>query len=286
MAMKAELAPVAARDLQIIEYRGQRVVTTEQLAAGYGATEQMITNNFNRNKSRFVEGKHYFKLSGGDVEILRNSFSGLQISSKARTLTLWTERGAANHAKILETDQSWEFYDDMAEFYFTRRASIATPATPLTLSRKELALMVIEAEERAEAAALETRTLSATVESLEKHFTKGMTIPAFSKALNGVNINKMMWWASERGWVFNEQRDPEKDPRWRVASYARDKYLTEDQTLITPHGNDAFTKFTPVLLEKGCHRLYQLYMKGELPMKKTWNGEYSHDKAIYSPEAK
>ncbi|BBS32799.1 hypothetical protein WP5S18C02_30050 [Enterobacter cloacae] len=38
MAMKAELAPVAARDLQIIEYRGQRVVTTEQLAAGYGAT--------------------------------------------------------------------------------------------------------------------------------------------------------------------------------------------------------------------------------------------------------
>ena len=276
MAMKAELAPVAARDLQIIEYRGQRVVTTEQLAAGYGATEQMITNNFNRNKSRFVEGKHYFKLSSGDVEILRNSFSGLQISSKARTLTLWTERGAANHAKILETDQSWEFYDDMAEFYFTRRASIATPATPLTLSRKELALMVIEAEERAEA----------TVESLEKHFTKGMTIPAFSKALNGVNINKMMWWASERGWVFNEQRDPEKDPRWRVASYARDKYLTEDQTQITPHGKDAFTKFTPVLLEKGCHRLYQLYMKGELPMKKTWNGEYSHDKAIYSPEAK
>ena len=286
MAMKAELAPVAVRDLQIIEYLGQRVVTTEQLAAGYGATEQMITNNFNRNKSRFVEGKHYFKLSGGDVEILRNSFSGLQISSKARTLTLWTERGAANHAKILETDQSWEFYDDMAEFYFTRRASIATPATPLTLSRKELALMVIEAEERPEAAALETRTLSATVESLEKHFTKGMTIPAFSKALNGVNINKMMWWASERGWVFNEQRDPEKDPRWRVASYARDKYLTEDQTQITPHGKDAFTKFTPVLLEKGCHRLYQLYMKGELPMKKTWNGEYSHDKAIYSPEAK
>jgi hypothetical protein len=46
MAMKTELAPVAARDLQIIEYRGQRVVTTEQLAAGYGATEKMISNNY------------------------------------------------------------------------------------------------------------------------------------------------------------------------------------------------------------------------------------------------
>ncbi len=281
MAMKAELAPVAARDLQIIEYRGQRVVTTEQLAAGYGATEQMITNNFNRNKSRFVEGKHYFKLSGEDVEILRNSFRGVQISSKARSLTLWTERGAANHAKMLETDQAWGYHEDLVEFYFTQRDAIALP-----VSRKELALMVIEAEERAEAAALENKTLSATVESLEKHFTKGMTIPAFCKALNGVNINKMMWWASERDWVFNEQRDPEKDPRWRVASYARDKYLTEDQTQITPHGKDAFTKFTPVLLEKGCHRLYQLYMKGELPMKKTWNGAYLHDKAIYTPEGR
>jgi len=281
MAMKAELAPVAARDLLIIEYRGQRVVTTEQLAAGYGATEQMITNNFNRNKSRFVEGKHYFKLSGEDVEILRNSFRGVQISSKARSLTLWTERGAANHAKMLETDQAWGYHEDLVEFYFTQRDAI-----PLPVSRKELALMVIEAEERAEAAALENKTLSATVESLEKHFTKGMTIPAFCKALNGVNINKMMWWASERDWVFNEQRDPEKDPRWRVASYARDKYLTEDQTQITPHGKDAFTKFTPVLLEKGCHRLYQLYMKGELPMKKTWNGAYLHDKAIYTPEGR
>ncbi|EBW9463451.1 hypothetical protein CB413_27205, partial [Salmonella enterica subsp. enterica serovar Panama] len=46
MAKKTELTPVAARDLQIIEYRGHRVVTTEQLAAGYGSTEQMITNNF------------------------------------------------------------------------------------------------------------------------------------------------------------------------------------------------------------------------------------------------
>lgn len=279
--MKTELVPVAACDLQIIEYRGQRVVTTEQLAAGYGTDAENIRRNFNRNKSRFIEGKHYFQITGPELENLRVTFSPAQISNKTRSLTLWTERGAANHAKMLETDQAWGYHEDLVEFYFTQRNAIALP-----VSRKELALMVIEAEERAEAAALENKTLSATVESLEKHFTKGMTIPAFCKALNGVNINKMMWWAFERNWVFNEQRDPEKDPRWRVASYARDKYLTEDQTQITPHGKDAFTKFTPVLLEKGCHRLYQLYMKGELPMKKTWDGEYSHDKAIYTPENK
>ncbi|EIA9361938.1 ORF6N domain-containing protein [Salmonella enterica] len=259
----------------------QRVVTNEQLAAGYGTDVANIKMNYSRNADRFVEGKHFFKVTGEELANLRVTFSYLQISSKTRSLMLWTERGAANHAKMLETDQAWGYHEDLVEFYFTQRN-----ATALPVSRKELALMVIEAEERAEAAALENKTLSATVESLEKHFTKGMTIPAFCKALNGVNINKMMWWAFERNWVFNEQRDPEKDPRWRVASYARDKYLTEDQTQITPHGKDAFTKFTPVLLEKGCHRLYQLYMKGELPMKKTWDGEYSHDKAIYTPENK
>ncbi|EAB3171747.1 ORF6N domain-containing protein [Salmonella enterica subsp. enterica serovar Bareilly] len=137
MAMKTELATVAARDLQIIEYRGQRVVTTEQMAAGYGATEQMITNNFNRNKSRFVEGKHYFKLTGEEVEILRNSFRGVQISNKARSLTLWTERGAANHAKMLETDQAWSYHEDLVEFYFTQRGAITAPA------QRELSTMEI-----------------------------------------------------------------------------------------------------------------------------------------------
>lgn len=281
MAMKTELATVAARDLQIIEYRGQRVVTNEQLAAGYGTDVANIKMNYSRNADRFVEGKHFFKVTGEELANLRVTFSYLQISSKTRSLMLWTERGAANHAKMLETDQAWSYHEDLVESYFTQRN-----ATALPVSRKELALMVIEAEERAEATALENKILNATVESLEKHFTKGMTIPAFCKGLNGVNVSKMSWWAYQRNWLYNAQRDPEKNPKWRVASYARDKYLTEDETKIAPHGQDEFKKFTPVLLEQGCHRLYQLYMKGELPMKKTWNGEYSHDKAIYTPEDK
>ncbi|MDC9591846.1 ORF6N domain-containing protein, partial [Xenorhabdus sp. XENO-10] len=42
MIKKNELVPVSAKELQIVEYRGQRVVTTEQLAAGYGATSKQI----------------------------------------------------------------------------------------------------------------------------------------------------------------------------------------------------------------------------------------------------
>lgn len=282
--MKDNVIPKPAKDLQIIEYRGQRVVTTEQMAAGYGTDAENIRRNFNRNKSRFVEGKHYFQVLGDELENLRVSFSPAQISNKTRSLTLWTERGAANHAKMLETDQAWNYHEDLVEFYFTQRDAIAAQVNQTVISRKELALMVIEAEERAESAALENKTLSDTVESLEKHFIKGMTITQFCKGLNGVNASKMMWWAFQRNWLYNARHDPEKPAKWRVASYARDRYLTEEETQITPYGKDEFTRYTPVLLVRGCHRLYQLYVKGELPMKSTWNGVFSHDKAIYMPE--
>lgn len=218
------------------------------------------------------------------VEITEGAFA--KIDSRGYVSELLLNR---RHTEILITGYDVVRRAAVIDRWFALEAgqkNISSVTAQPTVSRKELALMVIEAEERAEAAVLENKTLSATVESLEKHFTKGMTIPAFCKGLNGVNVSKMMWWASDRDWLYNEQRDPEKDPRWRVASYARDKYLTEDQTQVTPHGKDTFTRFSPVLLEKGCHRLFQLYMKGELPMKKSWNGEFSHDKAMYTPEAK
>lgn len=273
--------------MQIIEYRGQRVVTTEQLAAGYGTDVNNITVNYHRNQDRFAEGKHYFDVQGEELREMKNWVSlSNAVGKRARSLRLWTERGAANHAKMLETDQAWGYHEDLVEFYFTQRDAIAAPSTQVALSRKQLAMMVIEAEERAEAAALENKTLSVTVENLEKHFTKGMTLPAFGKALNGVNTSKITWWAYQRGWIYNEQPDPEKEPRWRVKSYARDKYLTEQDIQIKDVGKEPFTKKKIVLLQKGTHRIYQLYLKGELPMKTTWNGEFSHDKAIYTPEEK
>ncbi|MEY0536342.1 ORF6N domain-containing protein [Providencia rettgeri] len=275
----SELITIDANSLPVIEWKGVRVVTTETLAAGYGVDEANIRMNLSNNRDRFVEGVHVITLKSDALRLFRNQVKDIYSVNKHTTsLTLWTEKGAARMSKIVDSDEAWSFFEKMEDAYFR-------PA-PTEVSRKQLALMVIEAEDRAEAFQLENKHLNATVESLGKHFSKGITITSFCKALNGVNVNKMMWWASKRNWVYNSRRDLEKSPKWRVASYARDKYLTEEETKVTPHGMEEFIKVTPVLLEKGCHRLYQLYMKGELPMKKTWNGEFSHDKAIYTPEAK
>ena len=50
------------KELKIIEHQNQRVLLTSQLAESYGTTNQIITNNFNRNKERYQEGKHYISL--------------------------------------------------------------------------------------------------------------------------------------------------------------------------------------------------------------------------------
>lgn len=277
--MKNKLTTIDATALQVIEWKSVRVVTTETLAAGYGVDDNNIRKNLSNNRDRFIEGVHIHTLKGDELKEYRNLVKDVHLVNKHTSQqVLWTEKGAARMSKIVDSDEAWSFFEKMEDAYFR-------PA-PTEVSRKQLALMVIEAEDRAEAFSIENKQLNATVESLEKRFRKGMTITSFCKSLNGVNVSKVMSWAGERNWVFNSRRDQSKSPKWRVASYARDKYLTEEETQITPHGMDEFTKFTPVLLEKGCQRLFQLYMKGELPMKKTWNGEYSHDKAIYTAEGK
>lgn len=121
------------------------------------------------------------------------------------------------------------------------------------------------------------KNLELKVESMEKLFKEGMTPTQFCKMLNGVNVMMVCRFLEERKWLYNESKSR---TRWRTGNYARDKYLTEHQNKISVHGGDDFIRYTPVLLHKGAVRLYQLYLKGELPMKTTWNGEHTHDKEM------
>lgn len=125
--------------------------------------------------------------------------------------------------------------------------------------------------------AIENKQQQVQIESLESLFRHGMTIPQFCKMLNGVNSQQVCAYFEDRGWLYNESRSGK---RWRAASYARDTYLTEEQHEQKRHGFDPFIYFTPVLLQKGAVRIYQIYLKGELPMKKDWDGLFTQDKVI------
>lgn len=102
-----------------IEHSGHRVITTELLAQVYETDTDRIKQNFNRNKDKFKEGIHYFKLEGELLKNFKNevSFSDL-VGKNASCLYLWTERGANRHCKILDTPKAWEQFDNLEETYF------------------------------------------------------------------------------------------------------------------------------------------------------------------------
>lgn len=150
-------------------------------------------------------------------------------------------------------------------------------AQPRELSTIEILQIAIESEKARLMLSAQVEHQATRIHSLENLFKEGMTHTQFCKGLNGVNVMQVGKCLESRGWLFNESKS---GLRFRVASYARDKYMTEHQVEITPHGKEPFVSFTPVLLKKGAVRLYDLYLAGDLPMKKTWDGLFTHDKAL------
>jgi len=148
---------------------------------------------------------------------------------------------------------------------------------PKQLSTIEILQIAMESEKARLMLTAQVEQQATKIHSLENLFKEGMTHTQFCKGLNGVNVMQVGNYLESRSWLYNESKS---GTRHRVGSYARDKYMTEHQHEVTPHGKDPFISYTPVLLKKGAARLYDLYLAGELPMKKTWDGLFTHDKAM------
>ena len=77
-----------------LAYQSVPVLTTEMLAQAYEVEPHQIRQNFKNNRERFVEGKHFFTVTNGELRDFRLQVESFysQISPKVRSLTLWTER--------------------------------------------------------------------------------------------------------------------------------------------------------------------------------------------------
>lgn len=104
-------------ELIVIELRGRRVLTTAQLAENYEAEPERIVRNFNRNKERYVENKHFFLLEGEELRDFRAK-GQIDLPQNLNKLYLWTEKGAWLHAKSLNTDKAWEAYELLVDEYY------------------------------------------------------------------------------------------------------------------------------------------------------------------------
>lgn len=120
---------ITAETLSPITHNQIPVITTELLAQLYGTETNNIKVNFSRNSDRFVCGKHYFKIEGDELRAMKyevTQSNSVKIARNVRSLILWTERGAARHAKMLETDQAWEVFERLEDCYFSQKQPATT----------------------------------------------------------------------------------------------------------------------------------------------------------------
>ncbi|EPW3172694.1 ORF6N domain-containing protein [Providencia stuartii] len=123
---------VNIENMSIATHNNVPVVTTDLLATLYGTEPDYIRKNHNRNLGRFEVGKHYFLLEGEELREFKHRMSlrpsvennkvtkcySVKVAKNVRSLILWTERGAARHAKMLETDQAWDVFEKLEDHYF------------------------------------------------------------------------------------------------------------------------------------------------------------------------
>jgi hypothetical protein len=123
-----------------VEFNGILVLTTQQIAEAYGTDTKVLSKNFERNKDRFVERKHYIKLSGDELKEFKANRQNDESLKFASVLYLWTQKGAFLHAKSLNTDKAWDVYDTLVDEYFQKRNELALSG----ISKELQAVIVVD----------------------------------------------------------------------------------------------------------------------------------------------
>ena len=140
-----------------VAWSDEIILTTEQLAEFYECSTTRIKQNFNNNKDHFVEGKHYFKLEGEDLKAFKSMVENFdlaregtklrvenfdpQISQMVRTIYLWTKRGCARHAKMLNTNKAWDVFEMLEDSYFSHKEKPVEKAEDKISLRERIKLL-------------------------------------------------------------------------------------------------------------------------------------------------
>lgn len=251
--------------LQTIEQSGQRVLTTAQLAESYGATSEKISYNFNYNKERYKEGKHFIALAGEEKRDFVNHHEIQDGSKNAKVLYLWTEKGAWLHAKSLNTDQAWDAYEMLVDEYYK---IIEQPKLPTNF--KEALVILLETVEQKEQLEIANKKKDQIIGEMKPKAdytdrilnSKGlMTITQIAKdyGMSGQSMNNKL---RELGVQYNQ------GGQWLLYSKHHDKGYTHSQTIdITRTDGRPDTKLNTKWTQKGRLFLYNLLKsKGIVPV--------------------
>ncbi|MFD5022260.1 ORF6N domain-containing protein [Paenibacillus sp. NPDC058367] len=194
-----------------IEHNGQRVLTTAQLAESFDTETKIISKNFERNESRYIERKHFFALKGDELKIFKASRQNDDNLKFAPVIYIWTEKGAWLHAKSLNTDQAWEAYEALVDDYYRVKQLNNKPMDPLKALMQATHNLLASQE-----------LIVGRVVEIEQKVDKQITLDSGQQRRLQQGINKKVCSIesdkSERSDLFRQLHKEIKD-RWEVPSY-------------------------------------------------------------------
>ena len=174
-------------NLQVIVHDNRRVLTTGQLAESYGTDAKQISYNFNYNKERYQEGKHFFSLESEEKRGFINRHEIQDGSINAKTLYLWTEKGAWLHAKSLNTDKAWDAYEMLVDEYY--KMLEVKPMTQMEIIAAQAQQMVEQERKMKE---IEQKQHSLQIEHESMKEVLGAQYDNWRKSTNSI-INKICY---------------------------------------------------------------------------------------------
>ena len=246
-------------DLIPVEYRTERVLTTEQLAQAYECETNNIKKNFTVNKDRFEEGKHYYLLKGDALRAFKDEVTNRHLVGKnASHLYLWTRRGASRHSKMLGTDRAWEMFDALEESYFNPRPKALTPAEQMAQGLLAAQKLLAEKDKRIEE--MRPKEIFADAVSVSK---TDILIGDLAKLIkqNGHDIGqkRLFAWLREKGYLIKRKGLDWNMPTQRAMEM---KLFRVKETVVTHADGHTTVNKTPKVTGKGQVYFVNKFLNG------------------------
>lgn len=111
------------QDLALRQYNGQMVITFRDIDLVHNRPQGTARRNFNTNKSHFIEGEDYFKISPNEFR----TAIGTMDKRQQNDVTLITESGYLMLVKSFTDDLSWEVQRQLVKAYFRYKKPLPEP---------------------------------------------------------------------------------------------------------------------------------------------------------------
>lgn len=110
------IVQIAGKPLPVREYKGQRVVTINDIAAVHRVPSNNVRLNFKRNRKRFIQGVDYYHLRGQRVG------TNCTLPPQITCVNVFTESGYLMLVKSMTDDLAWKVQRQLVNLYFRVRA--------------------------------------------------------------------------------------------------------------------------------------------------------------------